>query len=321
MGSSTSQPKVGNRGAHLRRRPGRGDIAWSPRGLDAMNVVQQHDLLYVALGDFFAAESAAGLAVVDIGDPAAPQVLGTWRSEDPLKGVADIVVEGTIAYLAAMHYGVIVVDVADPALAAEITRFRPDPDFPNPNPGAVQRPNARGLALEGDRLFVAYDAGGLRVFDVTDPAAPNQVGRHLNPGPTKQQAYNDLVIDGDIAYVALDYCGLEVVNIADLAEMATIAWLDPWDCNSLGNLWFNSPGHTNQLHLDRERAMVWVAAGDSELLGVDVADRTAPRVVAQVGGPRNERGTYGMERRTIGSISPTSPRSCRSKAGFLVWSP
>ena len=30
-------------------------------------------------------------------------------------------------------------------------------------------PDAKGLAIQGDRLYVAYDAGGLRVIDIARP--------------------------------------------------------------------------------------------------------------------------------------------------------
>ena len=48
-------------------------------GLDAMNLHQENNRLYVALGDHFSARgSKAGLAVLDIGNPKAPTVLGLW---------------------------------------------------------------------------------------------------------------------------------------------------------------------------------------------------------------------------------------------------
>ena len=46
-------------------------------------------------------------------------------------------------------------------------------------------PAARGLALDGDRLFVAYDAGGLRVLDISDRANPVEIA-HFDSAP-----YND----------------------------------------------------------------------------------------------------------------------------------
>jgi hypothetical protein len=263
--------------------------------LDAISITQAGTRLYVALGNFFGGgPSTAGLAIVDVADPRAPRVEAVWTSDRPLGGSADVLVHGGIAWLAAMEAGVLALDVSGPVIRS-IGSIVPDPDFPRPDPGAVQRPNARALALRDSLLFVAYDAGGLRVLDVSDPGRPREVGRYINVRmPDKQQAYNDLVLDGPYAYVTLDYCGLEILDIRDPTRPRQAGWWNPWSCDRASNLWFNSPGHTNQIEFDAAGRRVYVSAGDSELQVIDVSDPARPRLADSWGRPRNGRGAWGL---------------------------
>ena len=263
--------------------------------LHAMNLALDGDRLLVALGDFFGRKSKAGLAVVSIRAPAAPRVLGVWMSDAELKGAADVAGSGKIAYLGAMTEGVISLDISDPRRIQHLATFQPDVHFPRRNPGPVQHPNARGLALQGNLLYLANDAGGLRVVDVRNPRRPREVGRYINGAMgDKQQAYNNVVIYGRRALLAVDYAGLEIVDISNPGEIQQVGWWNPWEAHTLKNLWFNSPGHTNQLLLDRRGRSVFMSAGDSELQVVDITDPTRPRLRAAFGQPKNGRGVWGL---------------------------
>lgn len=261
---------------------------------DAMNLAQQGDLLVVALGDFFGPGARAGVATIDVSDPRSPTVMGLWQSETTLGGAPDVLIDGETVFLTMMRFGVAAVDISDPATPRLLSQFRPDPNFPSPNPGSVAEPNARGLVVEGDLLYLANDAGGLRVLDVSNPSAMTELARYINPRTTKQQAYNDVLLDGDHLYISLDYCGFEVVDVSNPDAITQVAWLDPWDCNGLSNIWFNSEGHANELMLDRDRHTIWISAGGAELLAVNVSDPSNPAIVATLGNRENGRGTYGL---------------------------
>ena len=264
--------------------------------LDVMHLTQQGDLLYLALGDFFDPRgSKAGLAVVSVADPRRPRVLSLWTSAETMHGAATVLVRDRYAYLGAMNHGVLIFDVGDPREIRLVAKLVPDIDYPRKNPNKTQRPNARGLALQGQYLYVAFDSGGLRVIDVGDPLQPVEVGRYLNPRMSaKQQAYNNLVIDGNAAYVATDYAGVEVLNIADPRHLRELAWWNPWKGESLQNLWLNSPGHTNQLELDPARRLLYLSGGDSELIVLDVAKPERPRLVAHYGEPKDKLGAWSL---------------------------
>jgi hypothetical protein len=263
-------------------------------GLDAMHLAVRGDTVYLALGDLFSARGArAGLAIIVTDDPDRPRVLGVWQSTTVLHGAAAVVVRDGVAYLGAMTAGVITLDVRDPANIREIARFQPDPEFPRPRPSRIQHPNARGLALQGNLLVVAYDAGGLRLVDVSDPARPREVGRYLNPAlKARQQAYNSVALRGDTAFVAVDYAGMEILAIGDVGAVEQIGWWNPWNAQSPSNTWFNSPAHTNQIEVHDGRA--YLSAGDGELFVIDVSAAATPRLVGQLGRTKDGLGTWGM---------------------------
>lgn len=265
-------------------------------GLDAMYLVQHGDDLFVALGDHFAAGGArAGLAIVSVREPRAPAIRALWTAPAAGSGASHVVTDGRVAYLAAMREGVVAFDVSNRSALRPLASFRPDPNFPRANPLGMQRPAARGLALAGRVLFVAYDAGGLRAFDVADPARPVEIGRHANPRlGAKPQAYNHVALDGRIAYVAVDYCGVEVLDVGDPRAPRALGWWNPWRCETPANTWFNSAGHANQIAVDRARRRVYVAAGDTELAVLDAADPGNLRPVAQIGAARDGFGAWGL---------------------------
>lgn len=261
-----------------------------------MNLRRAGNRLYVALGDHFAAGGAhAGLAIIDIANARRPRVVSAWKSPDKGKGAADVVVDGGVAYLAAMREGVHVIDIANAARPIHVATLQPDIHFPKRNPGRIAHPNARGLAVHGDRLYIAYDAGGLRVIDIRNRRKPREIGRYINPRMgNKAQAYNNVVIEGRHAYAAVDYCGMEIIDIANPAAMTQVGWWNPWRCERFGNLWFNSGGHTNQIEFDSAARRAYLSAGDSEMVVVDVADKTSPTTIFTLGEPRNGLGVWGM---------------------------
>jgi hypothetical protein len=267
------------------------------RQQDAMSITAQGRYLYVALGDHFAAQGAhAGLAKVDVMDPAHPRVVSIWTSPEKLSGSACVEVQGNYAYLGAMREGLFILDISDDAKDIRlISTFQPDIHFPVRSPNRVQHPNARGIAIHNHLLYLAYDAGGLRVIDIADPRTPREIGRYINPDMGRwPRAYNNVVLSPPYAYVAVDYAGLEILDIRDPRAIRRVGWWNPWNAGTNANNWFNSPGHTNQLALDTRDRRVYLSAGDSELQVVNVSNPRKPFLEAFHGEQKDRRGVWGL---------------------------
>ncbi len=282
------------------------DIAGKPRlvatvdasalaGLHVMNVEQHDTLLLLALGNTFGtAVQSTGLALVDVADAAHPRLRGVWHDRALHGGSGMAVTDGAYTYLGAMGNGVIVLDVRDRDHPREVSRFLPAPDWPDRRPDRT-KVNARGLQLAGARLYVSYDAGGLRILDVADPGHLRELGRWSNPALAgRPRAYNNAVVDGDVAYVSFDYCGIEVLDVADPARPRLLHWWNPWRCETGLLNWFSSQGHVNEIALDRTRRLLFAASGMSDLQVLDVSRPDAPRHVLEYGGVSNGIGTWGV---------------------------
>lgn len=108
----------------------------------------------------FVAAGAAGLQVVDAGNPNAPIIIG---SLDTYGNAIDVRVEGTYAYIADGVNGVVVADISNPllpTLVATVDTY-----------GIAQ-----DLSLLNGYIYVADGADGLKVIDARVPTQPSLVG-------------------------------------------------------------------------------------------------------------------------------------------------
>ena len=266
------------------------------QGLHVMDVAQQGNFLYLALGNFFGNNTQEpGVAIVDVSTPATPTITDIWKAPAIQKGSSEIRVEGTTAYLGAMNQGVMLFDVADVNVITHLSTFLPDPDYPIANPAANQEPNARGMAVRNDTIFLANDAGGFWIIDATNKQQPSEVSRYLNSGALNtQQAYNNVTLNGNLAYIGEDYCGLEILDFSDPTNIQQVSWWNPWGCETLQNIWINSPGHTNQVEHIANQDLLFISAGGSELIALDVSDPTQPVACNSIGATDNQQGAWSV---------------------------
>ena len=124
----------------------------------------------------------ASIDVVDLSDPAAPELLGQWSS--PLPGnVTGISVAGDRMFLSAYWGGLWVVDVSDYAAMSLVTSF----DWPEPEPYALDVESVApyilllqgGPAPEMQRLMVFRLDGGQIAFvdELAATSTPHSIAR------------------------------------------------------------------------------------------------------------------------------------------------
>ncbi|MBL7942748.1 MAG: hypothetical protein JNM00_08285, partial [Flavobacteriales bacterium] len=128
-------------------------------GLHVMNLFQQGNYIFLALGNHFTDPQPAGMAIVDISIPQVPVVTDYIELEDSGSGAGIVAVEENTAYLGAMQSGIVLYDVSDKENIVQLNQFVPDIDFPpisgDPNPELY---NARGMQVGDGIVYLCYDA-------------------------------------------------------------------------------------------------------------------------------------------------------------------
>lgn len=262
--------------------------------LHVMNLAQQGDHVYLALGNHFNNRQAPGMAVVDVSQPDQPVFKSYWSLNGESGGSGIVQVQGDYAFLGAMGNGLIILDISDKTKLKFTSQFIPDINYPDPKPKKSLY-NARGMQVVNDLLYLCYDAGGLRIINIKDKANPSEVGRYSNPVMNgKPRAYNNIIIDDSLAYIAVDYCGMEVLNIKELSKIKTTGWWNPFGCPK--NNWFSSPVHANEIVFDKKNRLLFLSTGKSDLSVLGVTDPSQPVLCAEFGGVNNKRGTWGVSR-------------------------
>src|ERR1051326_7707656 len=148
--------------------------------LDVMNLSQQGNFLFLALGNHFNNKQHSGLAIIDVSDPWKPALVSKWYLPGSHGGSGIVETEGNYAYLGAMGNGLIILDISDKKNIKMLSRFLPNINYPTPKPKASLY-NARGMAVKNDVVYLCFDAGGLRIINVKDKVHPRETGRFSNP--------------------------------------------------------------------------------------------------------------------------------------------
>ncbi len=263
---------------------------------------QRGELLYVSIGDFQSlANAAPGLAIVDVSNPTAPVITDIWTDTSLTEGTAVIRLSGNHAYLGAMEDGVIALDISDSSNIQFASRIVPDPTYPSYN---TLTANARGMSIRNDTLFLAYDSGGLRLIDISNPDSMIELGMFVDStmwfGPPATPVTNHVTVRGKSAFITNDYCGISSIDFSDADSMFTLDWYNPWNCKDTSgpigqnSSWFGSEGHTNEI-AEYLNEVILVSGGDSEVLAIDVGDPGNLRVAGEYIFPGDSEIVWGLD--------------------------
>lgn len=147
----------------------------------------------------------ATLALFACALTAEAQIGVDWKAVGHVGGaVQGIAVQGNHAY-AGVGTRFVALDVSDPSDLREVGATAP---FPAP---------VEDLSLEGSTAYVADGAAGLRVFDISNPVAPIEVGAWDSRGYA-----HGVAIDDGIAYLADGAFGLRLLDISSSSQPAEL---------------------------------------------------------------------------------------------------
>ncbi|MCB9251184.1 MAG: T9SS type A sorting domain-containing protein [Flavobacteriales bacterium] len=262
-------------------------------GMDVMNLSQNKNYVFLALGNHFNETQNAGMAIIDVSDPQKAFVSSFWEYQNSPGGAGIVESDDDYAYLGAMKHGMVILDIKDKRNIKFVSVIVPDINYPTPNPNPNLY-NARGMELDGNLVYLCYDAGGIRIINVSDKNNPVETGRYSNPALNgKPRAYNNVVYNHPLLYVAVDYCGLEILDITDTSNIVLKGTWNPYNCPA--NNWFSSPVHANEIHLNKDCDLIYTSVGKSDMMVIDVSDPAKPDSCSNFGGADNSIGTWGID--------------------------
>lgn len=246
----------------------------------------------------YAVTADAGLAIVDVQNPAQPQITGIYSAADA--DLRDIAVTGGFAFVADKNSGLLIVNVGDPA-GPLLSGLYPMPI------------GATDVVITGGHAYV-LDGRDLWVVDVGDPTNPKAMSHY----DTSAKAI-DIAVDGDYAYVAAGSQGIWILDISNPAGLVELAFSRTSNAYSYDHSvavvngfayvgeteWLRvvdvrSPSAPKQLTLYRiaspptkmsaQGHMVYMAAGIAGLRLFDVSDPAQPQEVGYQGIPVRVNG-------------------------------
>jgi hypothetical protein len=187
----------------------------------------------------------SGLHIVNIADPASPELLATVDTErDPL----EVRASGQYLYVADKDFKVI--DVSNPR----------NPDLV----GNLDTPEGYSNDLffqSPERIYVANGSEGLLIVDAGVPAEPVEIGEWSGSGPTTD--VQGVWVENDLAYLA----GSDSLIVLDVG--------DPSGIERIGAVGLDGNG----LDVTVSGALAFVALQQHAVMAVDVSDPEVPLVL------------------------------------------
>ena len=240
------------------------------------------------VGDIaYVADGANGLQVIDVSDPANPEIIGSLDIFEDAKSIA---VEGNKAYVRSYPDGLSVIDVSNPAnmeiigsldttnvfaveenivYTTSAMNFQvidmsipADPEIIS-SVFMMEVANCRDIEVVGDRAYLACGYSDVHIVDVSDPTSPQVIA-----SIERARAASAVTVIGNLAYVAYDFEGLGVFDVSNPANILIIG-LTTWQG------W----GYAYSVTLEGETAYV---AGGEGLYVFDVSNPASPQLIGSL---------------------------------------
>ena len=175
-------------------------------GADAWDIVISGNYAYLANG-------GDGLRIYDISNPTAPAHAGHKNFNNNGQYACGIAISGSFAFLAD-YAGLSTYVILDPA----------NPQYVGTTNCNLNGGYAFSVTISGHYAYVANEGDGMRIFDLSNPLMPVDVG-HINNGGTSNGtvAASYVAVSGKYAYLANNTDGVRVYDVSDPANPVNVA--------------------------------------------------------------------------------------------------
>ncbi|MEZ4652083.1 MAG: hypothetical protein R3E12_00350 [Candidatus Eisenbacteria bacterium] len=203
-------------------------------------------------GDYVYLATGSGLEVIDVSTPSAPAVVGTWNGS-----IRHVAVAGSRAYVATTSDGVYSIDISVATNPTFVAR--------------VITPVVSDVEADAGYLYTSSSNNGFRIYDLTQPDAPAQVGQ------LSENAQRLVLADG---YALLDQSGTKLVDVTDPTQPVLTGA-------------YRGAGFLGATVVD---GVAYLAGGLGGLQAVDLGDHTNPAPLTTF-----PSGASGKDLTTFGS--------------------
>lgn len=211
------------------------------------------------LGDYaYVAARTAGVAVLNVANPASPLTIRTVATVD---AATDVKVYGTRLYVADRAGGLLIYSLANPANPAFLGKY----DSPS-----LYNDEFLGVDIVDNLVYVANYWRGLTIVNVSNPAAPLEVANLNIPWLLWH-----VVVRGNYAYCTGEGSGLQIVDCSNLSSLRIVgsAYMPDEEMTPADAPPFLAKLDTNY---------AFVGDGLSGLQVVCIGDVTSPKVVDSI---------------------------------------
>ena len=158
-------------------------------------MVRRLDLIdhYCITSDF-----EKGLNILDISDKTVPKKVGNIKYDR----IKTFVVSNDLVYLVDLGAGLRIVDISEKTNPVEVT-------------AVDETKGAASVAIDGNRLFLGFFNGLIKIFDITNPRLPNFLTKTESPGEV-------LGLVAAENYLFINYKGVLIKDISDLGKIIDI---------------------------------------------------------------------------------------------------
>ncbi len=268
----------------------------------------------VVVGTYaYVSDYGAGLKIINIGNPAAPSLVGTFPIA--MNSNTSIAVSGNYAYLNDYVNGAVrIVDISNPASPNLIATYLPPGGFPG------------SVAVSGHYLYIGDFSGAVEIVDVSNPASPSLVGSYLvsplpqHPAAGTPSSPLGFSISGNYLYVADQGTGLYILNLANPTSPSLVGSYDPGGNSGTSYTGIQIVGNFAYLS-DSLGSLVKINVSDPalpQLAGVAVTGGTPWDVFVANGYAYVSARNSGLEIFDINSIGPAISGGGNSAVGALA---
>ncbi|MCB2213310.1 T9SS type A sorting domain-containing protein [bacterium] len=203
---------------------------------DLEDVVVQGDYMYVVEKE----NTYQRMYVFDISDRTAPTLVDFINRP----GTERVAVAGDIAVLNRDNDGFTVLDISDPTNISEIASLNPFSSI-------------QDIWIDGSTMYLAVGSDGIRIWDISDPAIPQEVGFYETPS----RSFFELWIEDHLVYATMGSDGNMIFDVSDPANPTPTATYD---------------GQGEETCMAVQQGQIYIGTQDDGVRVVDASDPYQP---------------------------------------------